>query len=192
MRRSAAWLVAVPLMLAGTQIAHTVAYRLVYPQAHARLLHLLATGHAYAGWIPLALGIAAACVLVSLVLTSVDAARGRASRPLPAWAFGALPPLAFAVQELLELSLHTGTFAWQAVLAPTFLPGLLLQLPVGVLAYLAARLLLRAAARIGRAFARPVPRELPHVAAPAAPIALRTRLAAASRLARGPPRVVLA
>ena len=37
MRRSLAWLVAVPLMLAGSQLAHAVAYRLVYPQAHERL-----------------------------------------------------------------------------------------------------------------------------------------------------------
>ncbi len=192
MRRSAAWLVAVPLMLAGTQLGHTLAYRLVYPQAHRRLLHLLATGHAYAAWLPVALGIAAACVLVSLVMATADAARGRASGPMPAWAFGVLPPVAFAAQELLELSLHMGTFAWQAVLAPTFLPGLLLQLPIGVLVYVAARLLLRVAERIGRAFARCAPRERPHAAAPAAPTALRSRLAASSRLARGPPRVVLA
>jgi len=177
-------------MLAGTQAAHAVAYRLVYPQAHTRLLRLLATGHSYSGWLPLALGIAAACVLVSLALTAADAARGRAARPLPSWAFGLLPPLAFAAQELLELSLHTGTFAWQAVLAPTFLPGLVLQLPVGLLAYLAARMLLRAAERIGRLLAGRAPqaRAVAVVAAP--PTSPGSRLAAASRLARAPPRVV--
>lgn len=192
MRRSAAWLAAVPLMLAGTQLAHTVAYRLVYPQAHARLLHLLATGHAYAAWLPLALGIAAACVLVSLVLATADAARGRASRPMPAWAFGVLPPLAFAVQELLELSLHTGTFAWQAVLAPTFIPGLLLQLPVGLLVYVAARLLLRVAERIGRALSGLAAQGRRRAGVAAAPSSLRGRLAVSSRLARAPPRVVVA
>jgi hypothetical protein len=192
MRRSAAWLVAVPLILAGTQLAHTVAYRLVYPQAHARLLHLLATGHTYAAWLPLALGIAAACVLVSLVLTAADASLGRASRPMPAWAFGVLPPLAFAAQELLELSFHTGTFAWQAVLAPTFLPGLLLQLPVGVLAYVAARLLLRVAERIGRALSSLAPQGRRRAGGAAAPASLRGVLAASSQLARAPPRVVMA
>ena len=112
---------------------------------------------------------------------------------MPAYAFALLPPLAFALQELLELSLHTGTFAWHAVLAPTFVPGLLLQLPVSILAYLAARLLLRAAERIGRALARPEPlspgREL--LPAPIS-IVLNSRLAPAARLARAPPLAVVA
>ena len=34
------------------------------------------------------------------------------------------------LQEILELSLHTGTFGWHAVLAPTFLPGLAAPAPV--------------------------------------------------------------
>src|SRR5207302_8796952 len=145
MRRSLAWLVALPLMLAGSELAHALSYRLVYPQAHVRALRIVATGHGYLAWLPLALAVASACALVSLAVTAADAARGRTARELPAYAFALLPPLAFALQELLELSLHTGTFAWHAVLAPTFVPGLLLQLPVSILAYLAARLLLRAA-----------------------------------------------
>ena len=135
MRRGAAWLTAVPLMLGGSQLAHALAYRIAYPQAHVRVLHMLATGHSYFTRLPLLLAAAAACLLASLVVTAVDAARARPVRALPAWAFALLPPLAFALQELLELSLHTGTFAWRAVLAPTFLPGLLLQLPCALLMY---------------------------------------------------------
>ena len=142
-------------MLGGSQIAHAIAYRIAYPQAHVRVLHMLATGHAYFTRLPLVLAAAGACVLVSLVVAAADAARGRPSRSLPAWAFALLPPLAFSFQELLELSLHTGTFAWRAVLAPTFVPGLVLQLPFGLLMYAAARLLLRAAERIGLAGAFP-------------------------------------
>ena len=41
MRRGVAWLAAVPLMLGGSQLAHAVAYRLVYPQAHVRVVHML-------------------------------------------------------------------------------------------------------------------------------------------------------
>ena len=89
-------------------------------------------------------------------VTAFDAARGRPVRDVPAWAFALLPPVGFAIQELLELSLHTGTFGWRAVLAPTFLPGLLLQLPFALAAYVAARLLLRAAGHVGRALAPPV------------------------------------
>ena len=46
---------------------------------------------------------------------------------------------------------------WHAFAGPTFLPGLALQLPFALLAYVAARLLLRAAVRLGRLLgARPV------------------------------------
>lgn len=121
------------------------------------------------------LGAAGAIASVSLLLAVVDAARGRQARALPAWAFALLPPLAFVLQEILERSLHLGTFAWQAALAPTFVPGLVLQLPFAAAAYVAARLLLRAAERAGRALALARPRVSP------AP------LAAAPRPAEAPP-----
>lgn len=192
MRRSAAWLAAAPLMLGGSELAHAVAYRLVYPQAHVRVLAMLATGHAYFSRLPLALAAAGACLAVSLALTAADAARGRPVRPLPAWAFALLPPLAFALQETLELSLHTGTFAWRAALAPTFVPGLFLQLPFALLTYLVARFLLRAAERIGRALARPVACVERVTGLAAAPLAPPVRLLAGRRLARAPPPVVVA
>ena len=192
MRRGAAWLAAVPLMLGGSQLAHALAYRLAYPQAHVRVLRMLATGHSYFTRLPLVLAAAGACLLVSLVVTACDAARGRPARALPAWAFALLPPLAFALQELLELSLHTGTFAWHVVLAPTFAPGLLLQLPFALLTYLAARLLLRTAERIGRALQRCTPRVRIAAGYAAAPVAPVVRFLAARQLARAPPRVALA
>ena len=192
MRRSAAWLAAAPLMLGGSQLAHAVAYRIAYPQAHVRVLHMLATGHSYFTRAPLVLAAAGACLLVSLAVAAVDAARGRPSRAVPAAAFAFLPPLAFALQEVLELSLHTGTFAWHAVLAPTFVPGLLLQLPFALLAYVVARALLRAAARIGRAFVGAVPAPRTAVQFARAPFAPVVRLEAGRRLARAPPRAVVA
>ena len=192
MRRGAAWLAAAPLMLGGSQLAHALAYRIAYPQAHVRVVEMLATGHSYFVRLPLVLAAAGACLLVSLVVTSFDAARGLKARALPAWAFALLPPLAFALQEVLELSLHTGTFAWRAVLAPTFVPGLLLQLPVALLMYLVARLLLRAAERLGRALRRPAPRLCIAPPFAVAPVAPAGRLLAGRRLARAPPRVVVA
>ena len=189
MRRRLAWGVTHPLVFAGSQAAHALAFRLVYPQAGLRLRALLASGHAYAGWLPLVLACAGAVALVSLAVAANDAARGRAARELPAWAFALLAPACFALQELLELSLHTGTLGWHAVLAPTFLPGLALQLPFALAAYVAARLLLRTAERVGRALARPVPAApalvgffAPHAAAP------HVRAPRSSRGSRAPPR----
>ena len=197
MRRSLAWLVAVPLMLAGSEAAHALAYRLAYPELHVRMQVLLVTGHGYLRWLPLVLGVAASVVALSLLVTAVDAARGRAPRGLPAWAFAALPPVAFVVQEHLERLLHTGVFPWHEAGTPTFVPGLALQLPFAVLAYVIARLLLRTAERAGRAVAGvapPRPRLAANVlASPAAePPLPRVALIARGLAKRGPPLFVSA
>jgi hypothetical protein len=182
------WALTLPLLLGGIEAAHALAYRLVYPQLHARVL--LATGHAYLAWLPLLLGLSGALALVALVAAGIDAAHGRSPRDLPAWAFAVVPPVAFVLQEVLELSLHLGTFGWRAVLAPTFLPGLALQLPLALLAYIAARLLLRTAERLGRSLA-PVRLASLLELAPAMPLEeLFLRIAATSRTSRGPPQVV--
>jgi hypothetical protein len=153
MRRRLTWLVALPSMLAGTEAAHALAYRIVFPQSHVRVVALAISGHGYLAWLPLVLALTGAAALVGLGAAALDAARGRTVGAVPALAFALLPPLAFALQELLELSLHTGTLAWHVFEAPTFLPGLALQLPFAVLAYIAARLLLRAAVRLGKLLA---------------------------------------
>lgn len=160
MRRSLAWLVALPLMLAGSQVAHVLAYRIVYPQATIRLHALVETGHGYMSALPLALGIAGAIVALSLVASVLDAARGRGVRSLPPWAFALLPVAGFALQEYIERWLAWGFLPWAAAAQPTFLIGVALQLPFGAAAYLAARFLLRSAERIGRRFARVAPPRL--------------------------------
>jgi hypothetical protein len=190
MRRGLTWLVAVPLLVAGSQAAHALAYRLVYPGTSVRLHVLALTGHGYLDRLPLALGVALSIALVALLVTVIDASRGRQARALPAWAFGVLAPVAFALQEIIELSLHTGTFAWHVVAAPTFLPGLALQLPFSLLAWLAARLLLRAASRAGRALAAqpPAGRLVALLTpAPAAATLPRARVLAYRLAKRGPP-----
>jgi hypothetical protein len=157
MRRSLAWLVAIPLMLAGSQVAHVLAYWIVYPQASVRLHALLETGHGYMSALPLALGVAGAVVALSLAATVADAARGRGVRALPPWAFALLPITGFALQEYIERWLAWGFMPWFAAAQPTFLVGIALQVPFGLLAYLAARLLLRTAERLARRLVRVSP-----------------------------------
>jgi len=159
MRRGLAWLVAVPLMLAGSQVAHMLAYRIVYPQAGVRLHDLVDTGHGYMSALPLALGVAGAIVVLSLAASVVDAARGRGVRSLPPWAFALLPVVGFGLQEYIERWLAWGFFPWAAALEPTFLIGMALQLPFGALAFVVVRVVLRTARRLGCRLARvPPPR----------------------------------
>jgi hypothetical protein len=150
MRRSLVWLFALPLMLAGSQVAHVLVYRWVYPSPQLRVHVLLTSGHGYMDKLPVLFALAGAIVIVSLVVAVADAARGRGVGRLPAWAFALLPLATFVLQEILERSLHTGTFFWQAAESPTFLPGLALQLPFGAAAYLVARLLLRTVSAVAR------------------------------------------
>ncbi len=192
MRRSLAWLVAIPLMLAGSQVAHVLAYRIVYPEASIRLHALIETGHGYMSLLPLVLGIAGAVVTLSLVASVLDAVRGRGVRTVPPWAFALLPIGGFAIQEYLERWLAWGFFPWYAAEQPTFLIGIALQLPVGALAYLAARFLLRSAKRLGRRLApgspprlRPAPR--PVLCPVAQPLPPLPSLLSRSLGRRGPP-----
>jgi hypothetical protein len=195
-RRVAAWLLSLPLMLAGTQVAHVLAYRIVYPNAHVRLIELLSTGHSYmlggSGYLPIVLGIVGALDLVAVGWVFAGSARHSLQRPVPPWAFALLPVLSFTLQELLERWLAGSSFPWWMVLQPTFRIGLLLQLPFALVAYLAARVLLRAAQRAGRALRAMAPRP---GAAPVwigwvvVAVAKPPRRAAVSMHAgRGPPR----
>lgn len=154
-RRSAAgWLLMLPLMVAGTQFAHVLAYRIVYPEAHVRLRELASTGHGYMGYLPLLLGIASAVELVAFGSLVADGMRRRRRLALSPWAFALLPPLGFVLQEFLERRLAGASFPWWMVLQPTFRIGLLLQLPFALAAFLVARLLSRVADRVASALRR--------------------------------------
>jgi hypothetical protein len=161
-RRAAAWLMSLPLMIAGTQVAHVLAYRWVYPNAHIRLIELLATGHGYMvgthGYLPLVLGIVGAVDLVAAGWVFAGSMRRSLQRPVPAWAFALMPLLCFTLQEFLERWLSGAPFPWWMVLQPTFRIGLALQLPFALVAFLAARLLLRTAKTAGRRARAQAPR----------------------------------
>jgi len=182
-------------MVAGSQVAHVFAYRLVYPDAQVRLRDLLATGHGYMvgfpGWAPLVLGVLGGAELLGLGWSASRVVRRRPDAPVPPWAFALLPLVGFTLQEFLERWLVGASFPWWFVLQPTYRVGLLLQLPFAMVVYLVARLLLGAAERIGRAIS---------VAAPPVVVVcgcvlrrgvesdvLRPPHRSGSRLGRGPP-----
>ena len=191
-RRGAAWAVAIPLAAIGSQLAHALAYRLAYPALGVRAHILAVSGHGYDTWLPFALGVGGAVAVGVLVWTGIDAARGGPSRPAPPLLIAALPLLAFTFQELVERWLAVGGLPWWFVEQPTFRIGVLLQIPLGLAAYLAARTLLRAAHGLGRRFhAVPPARVLPSRSLPRPVCAVLAVGAAANRAipTRGPPPV---
>jgi hypothetical protein len=138
-------------MLAGSEVAHVVAYRLVYPNPLDRAAVLASSGHGYFAYTPLALAIGLAMVGCAWVVRASQARSSAPSSPIVVspWPFAALPPATFALQEHLERLIHDGAFPFGAVLEPTFMIGLALQLPFALAVYALARLLLRAAERVG-------------------------------------------
>jgi hypothetical protein len=171
----AAWLVSLPVALAGCLAAHVVAYALATPAAHSH------DTHRYLDQLPLLGGAALAVVLGAGLRHGI---RGRAgTRPSP-WLFAVLPPLAFALQEHLERLAAPALVVGE----PTFVLGLALQLPFGLLAWLLARAILRAADALGAWLAAP-PRTRPAgVLRPAAPLLFVLRPTVACGVSqRGPP-----
>jgi hypothetical protein len=182
-------LLSLPLVLTGSALAHSLAYGLVEPDAQARGALLRASGHAYLQLGSLAAAAACALLVVAMLRhAALVGRRGRASDP-PPLLFALLPPIVFALQEHLERLLHTGEVPFAAALEPTFLVGLLLQLPFALVAYAAARALLRASEWLGAPASPPAvatagPPALVSVSAQSPP----RRPLASGHAQRGPPR----
>ena len=156
-RRLMVWLLTVPLAVAGSQVAHALAYRLIAPNADGRTTLLAATGHGYYSYLPLALAVGSVLVGFALVGEIRHLASGRpyGSHGPSARSFALLAPAIFCFQEHFERLVDHGGFPWHAALEPSFLVGLSLQVPFALAAYLVARLLLRAARSLGRWLATP-------------------------------------
>jgi hypothetical protein len=144
-------LLLVPLLAGGWLAAHELAYRLVAPGTHERHELLARSGHGYLHWVQLATALCVALVFVGIALAARQAGTGCGGTRSPAHRLALLPPLGFFLQEHLERLVHSGGFPVNTVLEPTFLVGLLLQLPLALLAYFLARLLLDAAESLGLA-----------------------------------------
>jgi hypothetical protein len=191
-RRVSAWLLTIPLAVAGTQLAHEAAYRMLAPDSLERTQLLDRTGHAYFAYAPVLLGFGAALVLASLLVSLLRTLRGSAATHLSPWAFAALAPLGFTLQEHVERLLHEGAVPWDAALEPTFMLGLVLQLPFTLAAYVFARALLAVAEQLGRALSAGRPfraRRLPARRRRPADVSLiRLPVLALGHAGRGPPR----
>lgn len=116
-RRLLTWALVTPVAAAGILAAHAVAYRLTGAEA--------ASLHAYLDHAPQVVAVLASLGLVGL------AVQERSRRP-PGWGFAFLAPVGFACQEHVERLVHTGDLP-MLLTTPTFLVGLLLQIPVALL-----------------------------------------------------------
>ena len=157
-RRIAPWIMAAVLCAAGSLGAHAVGYWLEPSGAAA------AAGHAWLDLLPaLAVG-AVVALFASLALETREILRSHATGSVPGWVFLVLPGAAFLVQEHVERAAATAQLPVDTLAQPAVLAGLILQVPFGIVALLAARLLSRAtvaiAHRLGRGAA-------PHVDRPA-------------------------
>ena len=110
---------------------------------------------------------------------------------MSAWWFFALPLIAFAVQEHLERLLHSGHLPLAAVLEPTFVVGLALQVPFGLAALALARIIFACADELADSLPPPPrPRSTRPltIPLPVASFALpRISAIALGRSERGPP-----
>ena len=138
----AAWLIALPLLVAGSLLGHQLAY-LVVAGHHAEAL-LADTGHGYLQQLPTGAVLGGVCLALGVCFATLDRIRGRRGKGVPAWAVGAIPLLGFSGQEHIERLIYEGSWPLQAALEPTFALGLALQVPFALGAYLVARLLVRA------------------------------------------------
>jgi hypothetical protein len=137
-----AWLVTLPIAIVGCESAHAIANIVFGAPGDGRAE--LFQGGPGAGALPL---------LVSLAVAAVAA--GFAGRVGGAWSashttaarlpFALLAPALYVVQEHVETVLHTGAVPLGTVVEPTFLPGLLMQIPFALAAYAVARALVRLA-----------------------------------------------
>jgi hypothetical protein len=145
-----AWLLTFALTVAGWITAHEVAYRLALPHPHVGGPGSGTPGHAYLAYASL---LVVLCLLVAVLCTAGLVARHHCLRTPSRrllLLFVLLPPLGFALQEMTESLLTTGVLPAEAALEPTFLLGLLLQLPFALAALVVARVLFAVARSLAR------------------------------------------
>jgi hypothetical protein len=192
MGRLLAWSLVVPLAGVGLVLGHEAAYRIVFGDDARRARALVASGHSYSEHVTTLLGLCAGLLLVAFALRAAAAFRSRpVDRRLPA-ALALLPPVAFLAREYLERAISQGDVLPALALDPTFVVGLAIQIPFGVLAFLLGRWLGDLATIVGRRLAS-APRPIVRQPLATRPLPLRFDAPLVPALARGygdrgPPR----
>jgi hypothetical protein len=152
-RRTAAWAISLPLVVASWLGAHCLAYWLLSPGAEHQMGMHADHGHAWLGYTPSLAIWGLAVVVAGLVLCVGAALQGHRPAPPPFRLFALLPPAGFVVQEHAERLIASGSIPLDLVLEPTFLLGLSLQLPFALAALLLTRALYYVGFGLGRAMA---------------------------------------
>jgi hypothetical protein len=185
-RRSIRPSVVLGLALGGVLVGHTLAYRLLLPDAHARTLELARSGHGYLSGANV-VGLVAAIVALSAVFLGRLLRSEEAETWSILWRLVAFQMAAFASMEILE---RLASGAGSSRLLPVLAVGLPVQATVAASIALLARFLLRVADRIASLASRPLawPRpdlavDAPHQIVPA------TRPRTGSPPGRAPPSV---
>jgi hypothetical protein len=129
------------LALGGVLLGHTVAYRLLLPDAHARALELAASGHGYLSSANVVGLVASVVALAALFLGGVLRTNVTAPTHLAVRLVGFQMAAYLAMEVLERLASGGGTQHLAAVL----LIGLPVQALIAVIVALVARLLLRVA-----------------------------------------------
>jgi hypothetical protein len=134
--------VTVPIAAVGCEWAHALA-NIVFGAPDRGRAELFDGGPG-AGALPILVSLALAAILVGLVgrATGAWSTSQAAAARLP---FALLPPMLFIVQEHVETVLNTGAVPFGTAIEPSFLPGLLLQIPFAIAGYAIAWALVRLA-----------------------------------------------
>lgn len=150
MRRPLTWLVTLPLAFASTLAGHALAGHLAPIRTARHASGLAASGAPQLVWLPYALGALVTFLAIGLVVRVLEVAAGGRRRGSAGLGLAAVPVAVFALEEHIA-KLLSGSYLelLHVSLEPRFALGLVLQLPVGLLACLIARLLLRAADELG-------------------------------------------
>ena len=153
MRHRVAWALVLPAFVGGELVGHSLAYRIVAPDAPRRAVFLEQTGHAYLAYLhPVFVG-CLVLIVAALAQRSVAGFRGSDARSIPSLRFALLPSAAFLLQEYAERFVYHGHIVWSTIAEPAVAVGVVLQVPCGVAILLVLRLLLRVVHRAGRLLA---------------------------------------
>jgi hypothetical protein len=160
------WVLTAPLLVLSLLAGHSLGYRWAVADPHARAHLLQDSGHGYFAYAPLLIAVGLTLIAAALAARIRSAARGDRTGGSPPWVYALLPPIAFVVQEFVERFLHSGHVHAGTLAEPAVLIGLVLQLPLAVIALGLAWLLAQAADQLGEAIAERPRNRLAGIALP--------------------------